>query len=40
MDIDVLNALGKDPLTATIPFIFLSAMADKADVRKGMDLGA
>ncbi|MBD2043445.1 response regulator [Microcoleus sp. FACHB-672] len=36
----VLEALRKDPLTATIPFIFLTAFADKAQTRKGMELGA
>jgi len=36
----VLYLLSKDPLTATIPFIFLTAKADRTDQRKGMDLGA
>jgi len=36
----VLHILGKNPRTASIPFIFLTAKADKADVRKGMTLGA
>ncbi|MCS6792848.1 MAG: EAL domain-containing protein [Oscillatoriaceae bacterium SKW80] len=36
----VLDALKKDPKTATIPFIFLTAKADKADLRQGMNLGA
>jgi len=36
----VLHILGKSPRTAAIPFIFLTAKADKADVRKGMTLGA
>ena len=36
----VLYLLGKDPQTSSIPFIFLSAKADKSDVRKGMALGA
>jgi two-component system sensor histidine kinase/response regulator len=36
----VLAALRQDPVTATIPFIFLTAMADKADRRQGMELGA
>lgn len=36
----VLYLLGKDPETASIPFIFLSAKSDKSDVRKGMGLGA
>lgn len=37
---EVLSALRQEPATATIPFIFLTAMADKADIRQGMDLGA
>lgn len=36
----VLYLLGKNPETAGIPFIFLSAKADKQDLRKGMNLGA
>ena len=36
----VLKALRSEPLTATIPFIFLTAKADKSDIRKGMELGA
>lgn len=36
----VLEALQKDRKTAGIPFVFLSAKADKSDVRKGMNLGA
>ncbi|MBW4442299.1 MAG: response regulator [Plectolyngbya sp. WJT66-NPBG17] len=37
---NVLEALRQDPRTAMIPFIFLTAKADKADVRQGMNLGA
>ncbi len=37
---NVLEALRQDPKTAMIPFIFLTAKADKADVRLGMNLGA
>lgn len=37
---EVLEELRQWPITATIPFIFLTAMADKIDVRKGMELGA
>jgi len=37
---EVLNALRQESMTATIPFIFLTAMADKADIRQGMELGA
>lgn len=37
---DVLNALRQDPVTAIIPFIFLTGSHDKAAVRKGMELGA
>ncbi len=36
----VLHILGKKPETARIPFIFLTAKAEKADVRKGMGMGA
>jgi diguanylate cyclase (GGDEF)-like protein len=36
----VLSQLRKNPLTALIPFIFLTARASKADLRQGMELGA
>ncbi|MEB3211376.1 MAG: EAL domain-containing protein [Leptolyngbyaceae bacterium] len=36
----VLDALRQDQSTTAIPFIFLSAKADKADIRQGMNLGA
>lgn len=36
----VLLKLQENPLTATIPFIFLTAKADLGDLRKGMQLGA
>jgi CRP-like cAMP-binding protein len=36
----VLHILSRDPRTASVPFIFLSAKAEKSEVRKGMDLGA
>lgn len=36
----VLEQLRKDTTTATIPFIFLTALADRVDVRQGMELGA
>ncbi|MDZ8221765.1 MULTISPECIES: response regulator [unclassified Nostoc] len=36
----VLNTLRQNPLTATIPFIFLSAKSTKTEVRQGMNLGA
>lgn len=36
----VLYLLSKSPATSGIPFIFLSAKADKQDLRKGMNLGA
>lgn len=36
----VLEAIQGNPKTAGIPFIFLSAKADRSDVRKGMNLGA
>ncbi|NES23530.1 MAG: diguanylate cyclase [Symploca sp. SIO3E6] len=37
---DVLQELLQDPETARIPFIFLTAKADKSDIRQGMNLGA
>lgn len=37
---EVLYILSRNPKTAAIPFIFLSAKAEKADFRKGMNLGA
>ena len=37
---DVLKALREDPMSATIPFIFLTAKAEKAEIRYGMELGA
>lgn len=36
----VLHILSKDPKTASIPFIFLTAKAEKSEMRKGMELGA
>lgn len=36
----VLHILNKNPETASIPFIFLTAKAEKTDMRKGMTLGA
>lgn len=36
----VLHVLSKDPKTASIPFIFLTAKAEKSEIRKGMELGA
>lgn len=36
----VLHILSKDPNTSSIPFIFLTAKAEKSEMRKGMDLGA
>jgi CheY-like chemotaxis protein len=36
----VLHLLNKSEATATIPFIFLTAKAEKNDFRKGMNLGA
>lgn len=35
-----LAALRQDPATATIPFVFLTAKADKVDMRQGMESGA
>lgn len=37
---DVLSALRQEPSTAIVPFIFLTALADKGDMRQGMNLGA
>ena len=37
---EVVKALHQNPVTATIPFIFLTAKADKTDLRQGMELGA
>ena len=36
----VLEMLSKYPETAGIPFVFLSAKAEKSDMRKGMNMGA
>ena len=36
----VIQLLSKNEATAGIPFIFLSAKAERSDIRKGMDLGA
>lgn len=36
----VLTTLRENPVTAMIPFIFLTAKATKAELRQGMDLGA
>src|SRR5258708_10420073 len=37
---DVLVALRGDPATARIPFIFLTAVADRSSMRDAMNLGA
>lgn len=37
---EVLHILSKDPETLNIPFIFLTAKAEKSDIRMGMNLGA
>lgn len=37
---DVLTALRSDPSTASIPFVFMTARAERADMRRGMTLGA
>lgn len=37
---EVYSALRQDQETIAIPFIFLTAKADKSDIRKGMNLGA
>ena len=36
----VLHLLSKNPKTSSIPFIFLTAKADRGDFRKGMEMGA
>jgi len=36
----VLYMLNKNPQTAAIPFIFLTAKAERVDMRKGMEMGA
>lgn len=36
----VLTTLRRDPVTAIIPFIFMTAKATKAELRQGMELGA
>ena len=36
----VLHMLSKSPKTSGIPFIFLTAKADRSDMRKGMEMGA
>jgi CRP-like cAMP-binding protein len=36
----VFHVLGKDDATSSIPFIFLTAKADKSEIRTGMNLGA
>ncbi len=36
----VLARLRRDPLTATIPFLFLTALTSREDLRRGMGLGA
>ncbi|HNP33539.1 MAG TPA: response regulator [Flavobacterium sp.] len=36
----VLHLLSKNDATKTIPFIFMTAKSERADIRKGMELGA
>ncbi|UPT71119.1 MAG: response regulator [Flavobacterium sp. JAD_PAG50586_2] len=36
----VLHLLSKHEVTKTIPFIFMTAKSERADIRKGMELGA
>ena len=36
----VLMALRSNPVTATVPFVFLTAKAERSEVRQGMELGA
>lgn len=37
---EVLYLLSRNPSTASVPFIFLTAKAEKSDFRKGMNMGA
>jgi len=37
---EVLYLLSKNPTTSSLPFIFLTAKAEKQDFRKGMNMGA
>jgi two-component system, sensor histidine kinase and response regulator len=37
---EVLSTLRSDSVTANIPFIFLTAVADRGNMRRGMELGA
>src|SRR5690242_19524038 len=37
---EVLNVLRQSATTSSIPFIFLTAKADRASLREGMELGA
>lgn len=37
---EIARALRQDPITCSIPFIFLTAKADRSDLRQGMQLGA
>ncbi len=37
---EVLAVLSNDPKTSTIPFVFLTAKAEKSEFRKGMNMGA
>lgn len=37
---EVLYLITKNPTTSTLPFIFLTAKAEKTDFRKGMNMGA
>lgn len=36
----VLHLLSKDPRLSSVPFIFLTAKAERSDMRKGMEMGA
>lgn len=36
----VLHLISKDPQLSTVPFIFLTAKAERSDLRKGMEMGA
>ena len=36
----VLSSLRQEPATALMPFVFITSLTDRADVRRGMELGA
>ena len=36
----VLSSLRQEPATALMPFVFITSLTDRADMRRGMELGA